>query len=61
MGIFEILDLIESKDGNELFEKVKNLLGRLGIDIYNEDGSVKDVHTVCHELAAARKRSRDVD
>lgn len=56
MGIFEILDLIESKDGNELFEKVKNLLGRLGIDIYNEDGSVKDVHTVCCELAEARER-----
>lgn len=58
MGIFELLDLIESKDGNELFEKVKNLLGRLGIDVYNEDGTVKSLYEVCCDVAEVWEKEK---
>ena len=46
-----LLSLLASKDGDELFEKVERLLGEYGIDVYSEDGSVKDTYTVLCEVA----------
>ena len=46
-----LMDLLASKDGDELFEKVEKLLGKFGISAYNEDGSVKDTYTVLCEVA----------
>jgi hypothetical protein len=43
MGMFEIISLMSSKDGDELFLKVAALLDRFGIDVFNEDGSVRNV------------------
>ena len=40
-----------AKDGNEAFEKVKEILKSVGIDVNNEDGSVKDLYTVICEVA----------
>lgn len=51
MGMFDIINLLASKDGNEAFEKVKEILESVGIDVYNEDGSVKDLYTVLCEVA----------
>ena len=51
MGMFDIINLLASKDGNEAFEKVKEILENVGIDVYNEDGSVKDLYTVIREVA----------
>lgn len=51
MTLGVLMDLIASKDGDELFEKVKELLGKFGITVYNEDGSVKDIYTVLCEVA----------
>ena len=47
----EILNVMQSKDEDELFEKVKTILGSVGIGVYNEDGSVKDLYTVLCEVA----------
>lgn len=52
MGILELMALLSCKDGDELFEKAKELLSRIGIDVYNEDGSIKDMYTVICEIAA---------
>lgn len=51
MGMLDIINLLASKDGNEAFEKVKEILKSVGIDVYNEDGSVKDLYTVIREVA----------
>ena len=51
MGMFDIINLLASKDGNEAFEKVKEILENVGIDVNNEDGSVKDLYTVIREVA----------
>lgn len=59
MGMFEILSLLSCKNGDELFETVKELLGRAKISVYNEDGSVKDVQTVIYEVAAVINRASE--
>lgn len=46
-----LMDLLSSKNGDELFEKVKGLLDKFGINVYSEDGSVKDTYTVLCEVA----------
>ena len=51
MGMLDIINLLASKDGNEAFEKVKEILKSVGIDVNNEDGSVKDLYTVICEVA----------
>lgn len=51
MKLGELLDVMASKDGDELCNKVSNILKNLGISILNEDGSYKDTHTVLCELA----------
>ena len=51
MNLFEIINLLSCKNGDELFEKVTEILGRFGITVYNEDGSVRDLYTVLCEVA----------
>ena len=51
MGMRILMDLISSKNGDELFEKVKKLLNKFGITVYREDGSTKDIYTLLCEIA----------
>ena len=51
MKLKEIIDMMSSKDGDELFEKTSELLKRIGITMYNEDGSYKDTYTIICEIA----------
>ena len=51
MNMSKVIDLLASKDGDELFETVKTTLERVGITVYNEDGSIKDLYTVICEVA----------
>lgn len=51
MKLKELMDLLSSKDGDELFEKTSEILKRLGVSVYNEDGSYKDTHTLLCEIA----------
>ncbi len=51
MSIFDIIDLRSSKDGDELFDKVTEILSRFGITVYNKDGSVRDLYAVLCEVA----------
>lgn len=51
MKLKELIDMMTSKDGDELFEKTAELLKRIGVSMYNEDGSYKDTYTLICEIA----------
>ena len=46
-----LIDLLSSKNGDELLEKVQKLLNKFGISVYNPDGSVKDLYEVLCDVA----------
>ena len=50
MGIGMLIDLMSSKNGDELFEKVTEMLKRFGIAAHDSDGNVKDLYEVCCEV-----------
>jgi len=52
----EILNIMQSKDGDELFLNVSDILKRMGIAVTNYDGTVKDLLTLCHEIAETRNK-----
>ena len=51
MGMFELIDLMSSKNGDELFEKVASILIQYEISTFKDDGTVKDLHTLCCDMA----------
>lgn len=51
MNMFRLINLLSSKNGDELFDNVKEILCSFGITVYNTDGSVKDLYTVLCEVA----------
>ena len=58
MGMFEIITLLSSKNGDELFEKTSEILKRVGISMYNEDGSYKDTYTLICEISEVWNRGK---
>lgn len=46
-----LMDLLSSKSGDELFEKVTEVLKCFNISMYNADGSYKDTYTLLCEIA----------
>ena len=60
MGMFELVDLMSSKNGDELFNKVTEILKQLGITVFNEDGSYKDTYTLICEISDAWNKKRSV-
>ena len=50
MGMFEILGLLSSKDGDELFEKLVNILARFDIEVTDEEGNDKSFYTLCCDV-----------
>lgn len=51
MKLKELMEIMSCKDGKELFYKVENILGEFGVDIYNDDGTVKSLYDICCEVA----------
>lgn len=51
MKLGELMSLMSCKNGDELFEKTSELLKRIGVSVYNEDGSYKDTHTLLCDIA----------
>lgn len=58
MNMLKVIDWLSSKDGDELFDKVKTVLEYVGIAVYNEDGSVKDLYTVICEVAEVLNKEK---
>lgn len=51
MKLGELMSLMSCKNGDELCEKTSELLKRIGVSVYNEDGSYKDTHTLLCDIA----------
>ena len=51
MGLRILMDLMSSKDGEELCEKVTELLKHFGITAIDSNGNFKDLYTLCCEVA----------
>lgn len=51
MKLGDILNVMASKDGDELFEKVVEILARFDIEVMDEEGSDKSLYTLCCEVA----------
>ncbi len=60
MKLKELMDLMASKDGDELFEKTSEVLKRIGVSVCNEDGSYKDTCTLLCEIAEAWNKEKRV-
>lgn len=58
MRITELVNLFSGKNGDEVFEEVKTILGRIGINVYNEGSSVKDLYTVLCEVAGVWNKEK---
>lgn len=52
----EIIGLMCCKDGDELFEKVTEILNRFGIAVSDSNGNVKNLYTVICEIAEVWNR-----
>ena len=50
LHLYEIINMMKSKNGDEMFEKVTEILNRIGVSVYNADGTVKDFYTVICEV-----------
>lgn len=50
IGMRMLMNLISSKNGDELFEKIKNIFDIFGYTVYDWDGNVKDLHSVCCDV-----------
>lgn len=50
MSIGMLIYLMSSKNGDELFEKVTEILKRFGIATHDSGGNVKDLYEVCCEV-----------
>ena len=53
-----LMDLLSSKNGDELFKKVRKLLDKFGIAVCNSDGTVKDLHTLCCEVVKVLNKEK---
>ena len=58
MKLKELIDVMASKDGDELFEKTSDVLKHIGVSVYNEDGSYKDTYTLICEIAEVLNKEK---
>ena len=58
MNMFKLINLMSCKDGDELFEKVKEILFDFNICVYDEDGLVKDVRELCWDVAEVLNKEK---
>ena len=50
MKLGVLMDLISSKDGNELFEKIVEILAHFDIEVIDSDGNDKSLYTLCCDV-----------
>lgn len=58
MKLKELMDVMISKDGDELCEKVSDILKKFDISLLNEDGSYKDTYTLLCEIAEVMNKEK---
>lgn len=58
MKIKELCDLIACKDGDELFEKMVNILAHFNIEVVDEDGNDKSFYRLCCDVAEVLNKEK---
>ena len=58
MKIGDILNVMASKDGDELFEKVVEILAHFDIEVMDEEGNDKSLYTLCCEIVEVLNKTR---
>ena len=58
MGLRIIMDFLLSKNGDELFEKVTEILSRFGITTTDSDGNVRNLYDVLCDVAEILNKER---
>ena len=58
MGMFELIDLMASKNGDELFEKVVSILSQFDIEVVDSEGNDKSFYTLCCDVAEVLNKGK---
>lgn len=58
MTLRDVLKLKSCKNGDELFEIVTEILGRVGVATIDSDGNVKNLHMLCCEVAEVLNKEK---
>ncbi len=58
MKLGELMDLISSKDGNELFEKIVEILAHFDIEVVDENGDDKSFYMLCCDVAKVLNKGK---
>lgn len=58
MKLGELMDLMSCKDGEELFVKVSEILEEKGITVMYSNGGVKDLYTLCCDVAEVMNKEK---
>ena len=58
MKLKDLIDVMASRDGDELFEKTSEILKCIGVSMYNEDGSYKDTYTLLCDISEAWNKEK---
>lgn len=43
--------LFHGKSGDELFDKIEEILNEFNVSVYRKDGMIKDLYEVCCDVA----------
>ena len=58
MGLKIIMEFLSSKDGDELFEKMTEILKRFGITTTDSDGNVRNLYDVLCDVAEVLNKEK---
>ena len=51
MKMKALIEIMACKEGNEMFDKIEEILNDFHIDVYRKDGTIKDLYEVCCDVA----------
>jgi hypothetical protein len=60
MGMFELIDLMASKNGDELFEKAVSILSQFDIEVVDSEGNDKSFYALCCDVAKVMNKEKRV-
>ena len=58
MKLKELMDIMESKDGDELFERMVRILEHFDIEVVDEDGNDKSFYMLCCDVAEVLNKGK---
>lgn len=58
MKLGELITIMSCKDGDELFEKMVNILAHFDIEVVDEDGNDKSFYRLCCDVAEVLNKEK---